>query len=387
MPNNTKQPLVVVAMSGGVDSSVAALLLKKSGYEVIGITMRLASADDTSMSSTTNQCCGVEDVEDARRVCQIIGSPHYYLNFEKEFQQHVIDYFCSEYQKGRTPHPCIACNDRIKFDFLLERAKFMGADYIATGHYARIKREGSQYKLIKGIDPSKDQSYVLFNLKQSQLQTLLLPVGKYSKADIRQLALESNLPVADKPDSQEICFIPSNNYKEYIQNKLHKTSKGAIVNTRGQRLGTHDGIEFYTIGQRRGLGIELKDKAFVTKIDHLTNTITIGNDADLMCSTAWVSNLNYLSGITPKEPFEATVKIRYKSPPSTAIVQPNGAGALITFSRAQRAITPGQALVIYRNDEVLGGGFIDSTSIPETNTKTPNPQKQSTPTSLELKPA
>ena len=372
-------------MSGGVDSSVAALLLKKSGYQVIGVTMRLASIDNQSVSSTTNQCCGVEDVEDARRVCQIIESPHYYLNFEKEFQEHVINYFCNEYQKGRTPHPCIACNDRIKFDFLLERAKFMGADYIATGHYARIKSEANQYSLIKGIDPSKDQSYVLFNLNQSQLQQLLLPVGEYSKAEIRHFATESNLPVADKPDSQEICFIPSNNYKQYIQDKLHKTSAGAIVNTQGKRLGTHSGIEFYTIGQRRGLGIELKDKAFVTKIDHLTNTITIGSDADLMSSTAWVSTVNYISGINPEEPFTATVKIRYMSPASTAVIQPNGKGVLVTFSRPQRAITPGQALVIYQNDHVVGGGFIDSTNIPEPNAGSSEQHEQDTEVSFALK--
>ena len=387
MVNSIKKPLVVVAMSGGVDSSVAALLLKKTGYEVIGITMRLASVDDSSDSSTTNQCCGIEDVEDARRVCQIIQAPHYYLNFEKEFQKHVIDYFCGEYQKGRTPHPCIACNDRIKFDFLLERAKFMGADYIATGHYARIKKEANQYSLITGVDPSKDQSYVLFNLKQSQLSKMLLPVGEYSKVQIRDFAADNNLPVADKPDSQDICFIPNNNYKQYIQNRLSSTSKGAIIDTKGQRIGTHNGIEFYTIGQRRGLGIELKDKAFVTKIDQLTNTITIGSDADLMNSTAWVSNLNYISGVKPKGPFAATVKIRYKSPASTAVIQPTKEGALVTFSRPQRAITPGQALVIYQNDHVVGGGFIDGTTIPEPSLQTSGRHGQNTIASSTVKQA
>ena len=365
MIQQTKKSLVIVAMSGGVDSCVAALLLKNKGHQVIGITMRLATADPPPQGSKNNQCCGVEDVEDARRVCQIIQAPHYYLNFEKEFQKHVIDYFCAEYQKGRTPHPCIACNDRIKFDFLLERANFMGAEYIATGHYARIATSGNQHRLLKGIDASKDQSYVLFNLNQSQLSKMLFPIGEYTKDQIRRIAIDYNLPIANKPDSQEICFIPNNNYRQFIQDNVAKTNKGAIIDTKGYQIGTHQGIERYTIGQRRGLGIELKDKAFVTNIDPINNTITIGNESDLMGKTAWLTNMNYISGNRPTSSFTATVKIRYKSPACNAVVHPVGLGAVITFSQAQRAITPGQALVIYQEEDVIGGGFIDGTNISE----------------------
>ena len=327
--------------------------------------MRLATADPPSNGSKNNQCCGVEDVEDARRVCQIIQAPHYYLNFEKEFHKHVIEYFCAEYQRGRTPHPCIACNDRIKFDFLLERAKFMGAEYIATGHYARIVTSNNQHHLLKGIDASKDQSYVLFNLNQTQLSKMLLPVGEYTKEQIRSIAIDHNLPVADKPDSQEICFIPNNNYRQFMENNVPKIHKGAIIDTSGNHMGIHNGIGNYTIGQRRGLGIELKNKAFVTKIDPINNTITIGNESDLMGKTAWLTTLNYISGNRPTSSFAATVKIRYKSPACNAVVHPLRQGAVITFSQPQRAITPGQALVIYQEEEVIGGGFIDGVNMPE----------------------
>ena len=246
---------VVVAMSGGVDSSVAACLLHQQGYDVIGVTMRLWSEDTINASTGNHQgCCSIEDVEDARRVCQLLGIPHYFMDFQREFSDHVMDYFVSEYERGRTPHPCIACNDKMKFDFLLQRAKFMDATYVATGHYARISQDKAdgQYRLLAGIDGSKDQSYVLFNLGQETLANLLFPVGEYTKAEIRDIAREAGLPVANKPDSQEICFIPQGDYREFLRTRL-TPQPGDIVNASGDVLGSHKGIEYYTVGQRRGL--------------------------------------------------------------------------------------------------------------------------------------
>ncbi|MQG83722.1 MAG: tRNA 2-thiouridine(34) synthase MnmA, partial [SAR202 cluster bacterium] len=226
---------VIVAMSGGVDSSVAALLLKREGYEVIGVTMRLWALEREDVPQANKRCCSVEDVEDARRVCSVIGAPHYFQNFEREFQTHVVDYFVQEYDRGRTPHPCLACNDKMKFDFLLRRAMFLDADYIATGHYARIRHTGSQFELLKGIDGDKDQSYVLFTLKQQELARLLLPIGEYPKSEIREIAAEAGLPVADKPDSQEICFIPDGDYRKFVGERT-KPTPGDFIDSDGNVL-------------------------------------------------------------------------------------------------------------------------------------------------------
>ena len=223
-----KKGRVVVAMSGGVDSSVAAYLLRRDGYEVVGITMKLWDEDLSEVSNRSNTCCSLEDVEDARRVCQIIGAPHYVMDFQKEFHEHVIDYFSSEYQKGRTPYPCLACNDKIKFDFLMRNADALGFDYVATGHYARLSRGSEGVRLLKGLDNSKDQSYVLFNLRPYQINRLLLPVGWYDKIEIRKLAKDAGLPVADKPDSQDICFIPQGDYRSFLTKEL-SPSPGGIV--------------------------------------------------------------------------------------------------------------------------------------------------------------
>ncbi len=353
---------VVVAMSGGVDSSVAALLLRRQGYEVVGVTMRLWSSEDADAAPLSKRCCSVEDVQDARRVCDAIGARHYFMNFEREFQRHVVDYFVREYDSGRTPHPCLACNDKIKFDFLLRRALFMDADYIATGHYARVRREGDRARLLKGADGGKDQSYVLFTLRQEELRRLLLPVGEFAKRDIRGLAAEGGLPVADKPDSQEICFIPDNDYRKFVGDRA-TPKPGEFVDSEGKVLGAHPGIHFFTVGQRRGLGLRGNTGApmYVTAIDADANRVVLGRESELMRSELWASRVNYIAGEQPREPIEVGAKIRYKATESAATLTPRGGEwASLRFREPQRAITPGQAVAFYQGDEIIGGGIIET---------------------------
>ena len=343
-----------------MDSSVAALLLKQQGYDVVGVTMRLWSVEDEAAAPLNKRCCSVEDVQDARRVCDTIGARHYYINFEREFQQHVIDYFVREYDRGRTPHPCLACNDKIKFDFLLRRAMFMDADYIATGHYARIRRDSERTHLLKGTDASKDQSYVLFTLRQSELQRLLLPVGEYPKSDIRRIAADAGLPVADKPDSQEICFIPDGDYRKFVGERV-MPKPGDLVDTEGKVLGRHPGIQFFTIGQRKGLGLQgnTGSPMYVTSIDADANRVVLGRNEDLMRRELWASRLNYISGEPPDTPIEITAKIRYKANEEPATLTPHGDWAELRFHEPQRAVTPGQAVTFYQGEEIIGGGIIE----------------------------
>ena len=349
---------VVVAMSGGVDSSVAALLLQQQGYEVVGVTMKLYGQDQVDLPDNYRGCCTVDDAEDARAVCRRLGIPHYMLNLQREFEAFVIEYFCSEYQRGRTPHPCIACNDKIKFNFLMHRASVLKAAYVATGHYARIQAGPEGLVLRKGVDEDKDQSYVLFGMGQEELGHTLMPVGDYPKDVIRQMAAEAAFPNAEKPDSQDICFIPDGDYRKFITGWV-ETQPGDIVDASGNVLGQHRGIEFFTVGQRRGLGITTGEPRYVLRVDPENAQVVVGPEEELYRDQMWASMVRYTQGHPPAEPLEVGVKIRYKSREARAMLHPRPEGAIICFEKPQRAITPGQAAVFYQGDLLLGGGIIE----------------------------
>ena len=353
---------VVVAMSGGVDSSVAALLLKQQGYDVVGVTMKLYNLDGDDLPPNYQGCCTLDDVEDARSVCRRLGIPHYVLNTQKEFQSQVVDYFTSEYQLGRTPHPCIACNDKIKFSHLMERAAILEADYVATGHYAQLERTPQGVLLKKAVDAFKDQSYVLFGMGQEQLIRTLMPVGAYPKSEIRQMAEDAGLLIADKPDSQDICFIPFGDYKSFLKQRL-TTTPGDIVELDGTLAGQHEGIEYFTIGQRRGLGVAEGEPRFVVRIEPESRRVVIGPGSALMRDEMRVSDVKYPLGIAPDGPVEVNVKIRYKSSEAAAVLHPEGDRAVIRFIRPQRSVTPGQAAVFFQGDVVLGGGTIEPSEV------------------------
>ena len=351
---------VVVAMSGGVDSSVAAMLLHREGWDVIGVTLKLYSLDESELPADHQGCCTLDDVEDARAVCRKLGIPHYVLNMEREFHDQVMGYFVDEYRRGRTPHPCIACNDKIKFSQLMSRADALGAQFVATGHYARIERGPGGATLLKGSDHTKDQSYVLFGMTQAQLDRTLLPVGGYRKEEIRQLALDVGLITADKPESQDICFIPLGDYREFLRQRSSGIP-GEIVDLDGTVVGMHQGIEYFTVGQRRGLGLPRTtgEPFYVVRLEADTNRVVVGPESALYAGEAWVSGVNYVSGETPNDGTSVSVKIRYKSYEAPATLHPRPTGALVRFRDAQRAVTPGQAAVFYQGDELLGGGTIE----------------------------
>lgn len=351
----------MIAMSGGVDSSVAALVLKQQGFDEIGCTMKLYQNNNyDSMGSRT--CCSIDDVEDARSVAFRIGIPYYVFNYKDEFKRCVIDKFIDSYERGLTPNPCIDCNRYLKFSKLYERARILGCDYIATGHYARIEKSGSRYILKKALDKSKDQSYVLYFLTQEQLAHTLFPLGNMQKSETRIIAESNGFINADKPDSQDICFVPNGDYAKVIEQYSQKQyPKGDFVTSEGVVLGTHKGIIRYTIGQRKGLGISAETPLYVCRVCPANNTIVLGKNNDLFYNTVFVNEFNWISGEAPKSSISCCVKIRYRQTEQQAKVYPQADGSVkIVFDTPQRAITPGQAAVLYDEDTVLGGGTIIS---------------------------
>ncbi|SHE89679.1 tRNA 2-thiouridine(34) synthase MnmA [Clostridium fallax] len=352
---------VVIGMSGGVDSSVAAYLLKEQGYEVIGVTMQIWQ-EDKEVEEREGGCCSLSAVEDARRVANKLGIPFYVLNFRKSFKEKVIDYFVDEYLNGRTPNPCIACNKYLKFDELLTKAKAIGADYVATGHYAKIKEENGRYLLERADDDRKDQTYALYNLTQYQLAHTLMPCGEYTKDKIREIAKEIGLAVHNKKDSEEICFIPDNNHGKYILNcEPKKVKVGNFVDKEGNILGKHKGIVYYTIGQRKGLGLALGRPVFVIDINPITNEVVIGSEEEIFKTDLKAKDVNFISIEKLEKDMEVEAKIRYSAKPAKAIISPLPDGKVkVSFKEKQRAITKGQSVVFYNGNIVVGGGVIES---------------------------
>ena len=353
---------VVVAMSGGVDSSVAAALLKKKGFEVIGVTLCFNLPD---LETKKPRCCGLQGIADARRVAHTLGIKHYVLNMQKALEERVIKDFCLEYTRGRTPNPCIRCNQYIKFGVLLKKAHALGADYLATGHYARIVqarypvRDTPEYLLKKAKDQHKDQSYFLYRLKQAQLKHILFPLGGYTKEEVRVLARRFHLPVAEKKESQEICFLPGTDYRSFLRSKITAGLRpGDIVDLKGNFLGRHKGIAFYTIGQREGLGVALGYPAYVTKIDPKNHQITLGRKEEVLKSEFFVKNVHFLNPPGEKK-FVLKVKIRYNHKEALTEIVQQAKKLKVRFKKPQFAITPGQSAVFYDRDRVVGGGIID----------------------------
>ncbi|MCD7824375.1 MAG: tRNA 2-thiouridine(34) synthase MnmA [Clostridiaceae bacterium] len=353
---------VVVGMSGGVDSSVAAYLLKQQGYEVIGVTMEIWQPESAQKTEREGGCCGLSAVEDARRVAHMLDIPHYVMNFREDFQKSVIDYFVREYQAGRTPNPCIACNRYVKWESLLQRSFEIGADYIATGHYARICRlDNGRYAVAKSKSAAKDQTYALYNLTQKQLEHTLMPVGEYDKAQIRQIAAQQKLLVADKPDSQEICFIPDNDYNRFLEEETgQKAVPGDFVDQDGKVLGTHQGISHYTIGQRKGLQLAMGHPVFVTELRPESNQVVIGENDDVFTDSLQASGLHCMAADHFEKGQRMLAKIRYSDKGQMCVVKEvSGQKIEVMFDEKVRAVTPGQAVVFYQGDIVLGGATIE----------------------------
>jgi len=350
-------------MSGGVDSSVTAALLLERGYEVIGVTLRIwPYTESNHLEEKFGTCCSPQAVFDARSVAQKLGFPHYTLNMVEEFENEVIEPFCREYLLGRTPNPCIECNKRIKFGVLLKRALGLGVDYVATGHYAKVEYDElrGRYILRKGKDVHKDQSYALYNLTQDRLKHILLPLGDYTKDEIRDKANELDLAVAHKAESQEICFIPDSDYRAFLKGRVNlKIEKGYFVDKEGNILGEHRGYPFYTIGQRRGLGISHSRPLYVIDIDKNSNIVTLSFAEDTFQSALIASPVNWLSIARPEGSIRAKAKIRYRSKEAESTITPLSDDAvLVKFDEPQRAIAPGQSVVFYEDELVLGGGVI-----------------------------
>ena len=362
------KPRVLVAMSGGVDSSVAAVLLHKEGYEVVGLTMKTWDYAGSVPRRAGKEvgCCTLESMNDARQVALMYGFTHFIVDIREEFGDWVIERFTDEYLAGRTPNPCVLCNTHIKWDALLRRADDLGCTYIVTGHYARVRQEAGRYILSRGVDLTKDQSYALWGLPQSHLQRTMFPLGDYQKADVRQMASDFRLDsVATKPDSYEICFIPGNNSREFLSDRVEglkdRVKGGRIVLSDGTEVGQHAGYPFYTIGQRHGLHLALGYPVYVTAIDPKTNTITVGPREELLEQSLKARKINLIKYPYLSDECLAVGKIRYKDPGAPCLVQQTHEEELVvSFIRKRRAITPGQSVVLYEGDDVLGGGWIHS---------------------------
>lgn len=353
---------VMVAMSGGVDSSVAAVLLRDQGYDICGATLKLFNSEDILTSCRTRTCCSLEDVEDARSVCYKIGIEHFVFNFKETFNDEVIQKFANSYRDGNTPNPCIDCNRYIKFSKLIQRALLMEKDYIATGHYAQIEYDkgSGRYLLKKAVDLSKDQSYVLYVLSQHDLSKTLLPLGGMHKTEVRKIAEERDLINARKPDSQDICFVQDGDYAGFLENKMGiESKKGNFVDINGNVVGQHQGIIHYTVGQRKGLGVALGKPAYVISKDTGTNTVTLGSEEYLYKDTLEAGDLNMIAVEKLNAPMKALVKTRYSQKETEALLhQVDEDKIVVEFNNKQRAITPGQAVVFYDGDIVIGGGTI-----------------------------
>ena len=341
------QKKVAVAMSGGVDSSVAVALLKAQGYQVFGITM-IHHAES-----------GKKAVDAARQAARILNVDHHVIDLRRHFHKQVVKPFCQEYGQGRTPNPCIACNRHIKFGLLLNKARKMGADHLATGHYARVENVRGGYRLLKGVDYGKDQSYFLYTLNQEQLACLMLPIGELYKNQTRRIARELGINDGDGHESQDICFIPDNDYRSFVDGHI-SCRPGEIVDSKGQLLGQHSGLAHYTIGQRQGLGLVIEKRMYVLRLDTTKNHLVVGSQSQLLSNGLTAGQLNWVSGSAPQDGEKITARIRYKSPEVVTDLKLDGDTAEVCFSQPQRSVAPGQAVVFYQSDVVLGGGIIES---------------------------
>jgi tRNA-specific 2-thiouridylase len=359
----SKHGRILVAMSGGIDSSLAAVLLHEEGYEVVGMTMKTWDYASSGGSKKETGCCSLDSINDARNVAVELGFPHYILDIRAEFGDSVIDHFTGEYLEGRTPNPCVLCNTHIKWDALLRRADKLDCEFIATGHYANSREEGGRYVISRGVDVRKDQSYVLWGVSQESLSRTKLPLGHLTKATIREMATKRGfIDLVNKSESYEICFVPDNDYRGFLRRRIpgldEQVRGGNFVDQSGRVLGQHEGYPFYTIGQRKGLGIALGYPAFVTEIRKETNEVVLGRDRDLERDGMLVGQLNLSKYPTIEVPLETVTKVRYKDSGTPATIEPRGAEMLVRFHEPVTGVAPGQAAVFYEGDDVIGGGWI-----------------------------